>query len=62
MKKKLNPTKMSLPRDAMRAGATDEELLGLIGPAVKAKKKQHAGDVWVIFFLEEKIKFMLKEK
>uniref|UniRef100_A0A2P2I4E6 Molybdenum cofactor biosynthesis protein 1 n=1 Tax=Hirondellea gigas TaxID=1518452 RepID=A0A2P2I4E6_9CRUS len=30
-------------RDAMRSGATDEELLNVIGAAVGSKKKQHAG-------------------
>ncbi|KAF2352701.1 Molybdenum cofactor biosynthesis protein A [Trinorchestia longiramus] len=38
----FGPSEVSL-RDAMRAGATDEELLPLIGVAVKGKKKQHAG-------------------
>ena len=33
---------MSL-RDAMRAGAGDDELRGLIGAAVKRKKAAHAG-------------------
>ena len=30
-------------RDAMRSGFTDEQLLDIIGAAVKRKKKQHAG-------------------
>lgn len=30
-------------RDALRSGASEEELLGVIGAAVKRKKKQHAG-------------------
>ena len=31
-------------RDAMRAGASDGDLLEVIGVAVKRKKKQHAGE------------------
>lgn len=30
-------------RDALRSGASDEELLQIIGAAVGRKKKQHAG-------------------
>ena len=30
-------------RDAIRGNATDDELLEVIGAAVKRKKKQHAG-------------------
>lgn len=30
-------------RDMMRQGKTDEQLLEIIGAAVKKKKKQHAG-------------------
>ncbi len=30
-------------RDALRSGATDEELVAVIGAAVYGKKKQHAG-------------------
>ena len=33
---------MSL-RDALRAKTSDEEMLEIIGAAVKRKKKQHAG-------------------
>jgi cyclic pyranopterin phosphate synthase len=35
-------TEVSL-RDMLRQGKTDKELLGVIGAAVKKKKKQHAG-------------------
>ena len=31
-------------RDALRTGATDSELLRIIGAAVGRKKRQHAGD------------------
>ena len=33
---------MSL-RDILRSGATEEDVLQVIGAAVKRKKKQHAG-------------------
>lgn len=33
---------MSL-RDALRGGATEQQLLDIISAAVKGKKKQHAG-------------------
>jgi cyclic pyranopterin phosphate synthase len=35
-------TEVSL-RDMLRQGKADKELLGIIGAAVKKKKKQHAG-------------------
>ena len=38
----FGPTEISL-RDALRNGATDDELLSIIGKAVGNKKKQHAG-------------------
>ncbi|XP_018017934.1 molybdenum cofactor biosynthesis protein 1 [Hyalella azteca] len=38
----FGPSEVSL-RDAVRGGATDEELLALVGAAVRGKKKQHAG-------------------
>ena len=41
----FGPTEVSL-RDAMREGATDSDLLEVIGAAVKRKKKQHAGEGW----------------
>jgi len=31
-------------RDALRSGATDSELLRIIGAAVGRKKRRHAGD------------------
>jgi len=31
-------------RDALRSGKTDDELLGVIGDAVRRKKRQHAGN------------------
>ena len=37
-------TEVSL-RDALRGGASEEELLDVIATAVRGKKKQHAG-VW----------------
>lgn len=36
---------MSL-RDHLRAGASEEELLRIIGAAVGRKKRQHAGKGW----------------
>ena len=39
----FGPTEVSL-RDAMREGASDSDLLEVIGAAVKRKKKQHAGE------------------
>ena len=38
----LRAVELSL-RDAMRAGATDDELVDLISAAVKRKKRAHAG-------------------
>lgn len=38
---------MSL-RDVLRSGASDEELLQIIGAAVGRKKKQHAGRVCTV--------------
>ena len=39
----FGPTEVSL-RDAIREGASDDNLLEVIGAAVKRKKKQHAGE------------------
>ena len=39
---------MSL-RDALRAGTDEEEMLEIIGGAVKRKKKHHAGNVALSF-------------
>ena len=33
-------------RDHLRAGASEEELLQIIGAAVGRKKRQHAGEGW----------------
>ena len=33
----------SWPRDLLRQGASDQEMLDVIGLAVSRKKKQHAG-------------------
>ena len=33
-------------RDAIRSGATDEEISAMISDAVDRKKKQHAGECW----------------
>jgi len=33
-------------RDEIRSGRSDEELMEVIGAAVKRKKKQHAGDAF----------------
>jgi len=38
----FGPNELSL-RDALRSGATDEELMGLVGKAVGRKKEKHAG-------------------
>lgn len=36
-------------RDVLRSGASDEELLQIIGAAVGRKKKQHAGRVCTVY-------------
>ncbi len=38
-------------RDALRSGASEEEMIRIIATAVKGKKKQHAG-VYVCVFIE----------
>ncbi len=39
----FGPVEVSL-RDALRGGATQEELLDIVGMAVGNKKKHHAGE------------------
>lgn len=38
-------------RDVLRSGASDEELLQIIGAAVGRKKKQHAGRLVYSYFI-----------